>query len=201
MAELPRDPRQLAKDILSGKISIEDLAREQQRRRGVNVPPKQPEKYVPLPRVSQDATPPQPRSTMRQAPPPLGIPQTPPRPAQRPQPRPVAARPAQPPRQQVPRTRNPQPVRQAVRRTAEQTNQSTRMEVGRPLSSSKLSAQPAAGPGMTVAQPLSVEPSTIDPQTQRPMLLTLLRERNYLRQGILMAEILGPPRSLNDPWA
>ncbi len=33
MPEIPRDPRQLARDILSGKISVEDLAREQQRRR------------------------------------------------------------------------------------------------------------------------------------------------------------------------
>lgn len=33
MVDIPRDPRQLARDILSGKISIEDLAREQARRR------------------------------------------------------------------------------------------------------------------------------------------------------------------------
>lgn len=43
MPDMPNDPRQLARDILAGKISIEDLAREQARRRGGQMPaPPQP---------------------------------------------------------------------------------------------------------------------------------------------------------------
>ncbi len=34
MAEIPRDPRQLARDLLAGKISIQDVAKEQARRAG-----------------------------------------------------------------------------------------------------------------------------------------------------------------------
>lgn len=56
MADIPRDPRQLARDILAGKISIEDLAREQARRAGrapgspgAPMPQKLPDR-IPLPR-------------------------------------------------------------------------------------------------------------------------------------------------------
>jgi hypothetical protein len=38
MPDLPQDPRQLARDILAGKVSIEDLAREQARRRAGQAP-------------------------------------------------------------------------------------------------------------------------------------------------------------------
>jgi hypothetical protein len=38
MPDMPSDPRQLARDILAGKISIEELARQQARRRGMPAP-------------------------------------------------------------------------------------------------------------------------------------------------------------------
>ncbi|HVS70028.1 MAG TPA: hypothetical protein VHQ47_02105 [Phycisphaerae bacterium] len=58
MPDIPRDPRQLARDILAGKISLEDVAREQARRAGVPPPQArpgaiQPQKLpdrIPLPR-------------------------------------------------------------------------------------------------------------------------------------------------------
>src|SRR5207342_1609203 len=37
--DIPRDPRQLARDILSGKIKLEDLQRERQRQAGAAKPP------------------------------------------------------------------------------------------------------------------------------------------------------------------
>jgi hypothetical protein len=80
MADIPKDPRQLARDILAGKISIEDLAREQARRAGraaappgVPTPQKLPDR-IPLPRPAQPPpaqrkpTAPAPQQSRRSAP-------------------------------------------------------------------------------------------------------------------------------------
>ena len=51
MPDVPQDPRQLARDILSGKIKIEDLARQRQGQvRPVPPPQNRPPQQVPLPR-------------------------------------------------------------------------------------------------------------------------------------------------------
>ena len=63
MADLPKDPRQLARDILSGKISIEDLAREQARRKAGGLPSSRP---APPPPMQGSA--PAPRPAARPAP-------------------------------------------------------------------------------------------------------------------------------------
>src|SRR4051812_3972918 len=53
MPDLPRDPRQLARDILSGKVRIEDLAKERQLRGPGIPPPRPPGDKIPLPRPAQ----------------------------------------------------------------------------------------------------------------------------------------------------
>ena len=97
MADIPRDPRQLARDILAGKVRIEDLAKERQRAGGMPAPPPRPAERmpdkIPLPNMGRPAPTPQAR---RPAPPPP--PRQPPvkaKPLQKRPPQPVAAPPVQ----------------------------------------------------------------------------------------------------------
>lgn len=94
MADVPKDPRQLARDILAGKISIEDLAREQAKRRGAPPPPPPPQQQqrVPAPRPA-----PPPAASVPPAPPPQPQRRVPPQqPTARPQQRKVREKPRDP---------------------------------------------------------------------------------------------------------
>jgi len=176
MADVPRDPRQLARDILSGKVKIEDLQRERQMRAGgaPQVPAK-----IPLPRPVQQ---PAQRPIPQQRPAPLQRPAALPRPAARPVPQrgPVIVRQPQRP-VTVPAARMPAPAR-------------------------------AAMPPVPVQQPKSAQPMTaydlptvLSSQAQvsagakkELRLHQLMRSSRAVRQGIMMAEILGKPLSLRD---
>lgn len=160
MADVPRDPRQLARDILAGKVRIEDLQRQRQAR------PAGPAQQMPA----------------RQ---PMPRPQTPPqqRPLQRGMP------PVQPPRQAVPR-RMPPPLAPPLNRAA------------RP----QLTVPPPAQPRTPVqsiasapdAPDAAAAPTTAPAQAaRRPLRLQqLVHSKHALRQGILLAEVLGKPVSL-----
>jgi len=91
MPEIPRDPRQLARDILAGRVSLEDLAREQARRRGEAV--QAPAPAAPRPPVIKQ----QPQIPIARAQAPLPIP-----------PRPTPPRPQQQQRRQPPRPQQQQ---------------------------------------------------------------------------------------------
>jgi hypothetical protein len=163
MADIPRDPRQLARDILAGKVRIEDLQRERQARGGGSPPgPRTPEK-IPLPRPAQA------------------------RPQQRPQ-TPVQRPPAQrqvP--QQKPAQQRPAPVRQAPQAPRPPVRQVPIPEPPRP----------PAPPVMQAAQAYSPQAeSTKAPRGLR--LNDLVQSKRALRQGILLAEVLGKPISLRD---
>jgi hypothetical protein len=170
MSNVPRDPRQLARDILAGKISIEELAREQQRRRaGQQAAPRpqaRPQERVPMPRTAPPVQPQRP--VIRQATP------FPARPAQRPpqQSRPFPTTiPAPAPRQTQPR---PMPQQTQVESTT-----AAPQAAGEPLKP-LISLKPASAP--------------------RPAISRFFNTRASLRQGIIMAEILGKPVGLRDEW-
>jgi len=176
MADVPRDPRQLARDILSGKIKIEDLARERQRQAGGVVPPvrgPQVPAKIPLPRPVQQpmARPP----VVRQQP----IPQR------------------QPARQQVPaRTGRqvPAPVPQRGRGP-----QMERGDVAVPAKAREALVVPA-GQAQAYAQPAEIPPTVRQAVSggRRMVLREMLKSRQGIRQGILLAEVLGKPVGLRE---
>jgi hypothetical protein len=166
MPELPRDPRQLARDILSGKVRIEDLARQRQLRGpggAGTADPRMPDK-IPLPRSPQR------------------VPQPPyqaPRPQQRPMP-PVRQTPAPRPSGPYQRPQPPRPMPPPVQRQV-----SRPPPAAAPQPQTMAPAAPAPGPG---APPRVV--------ARRPVRMhQLVRSKLALRQGVLLAEILGPPVS------
>jgi len=166
--EVPRDPRQLARDILSGKIKIEDLARERQARQGVPVnlrPPAAPASRVPdkipLPRPA----PLPPRVPVPQARPPVRSPmpsRSQQKPSEFPQ-RPIPQRPAA-------RTVPPPPARQA-------------------LSPFVVTQTPPAAPARA---------AQLAPPARPMRLNAMLRSRRAMREGIIFAEIFGKPIALRD---
>ena len=163
MPDVPRDPRQLARDILSGKVRIEDLARERQMRGGMAPPggagPRMPQK-IPLPRP---VPPPVQRVPVQRVP--VRQPQRPMPPQQRPLPQ-QAQRPiAVPAQRQAPRPQYTVPPPQPV---------------------------------AVVAEPLS-EPAQVTRAVRRPTRLSeLVKSKHALRQGILLAEVLGKPVALRE---
>jgi len=181
MADIPRDPRQLARDILAGKISIEDLARERARQAGaaggaVPLPSKQPwtpPDKIPLPRTEpvqtpQASPPPPPRPVARPTPPPS--PHIPQRPVQRP---PVAIqtpqrRPVQQPVQPMARVQSPPEIKPAEIPVAEET----------PTVSKTASQITVGGAKLDVSK--------------------IMKNRTALRQCLVMAEVLGKPLALRD---
>jgi hypothetical protein len=173
MADIPRDPRQLARDILAGKVKIEDLARERQMRGGGMAAPQQQAK-IPLPRqVPAPSPPPMQRGPVRSAPMPM-----PQRPV--PQQRPI-------PQQRVPQ----RPLPQQAQRTV-------------PMPPPR---QPAARPVLTVPAPTPVVPAVAQrqaapvaagPKTRATRLAELVQSKHALRQGSLLAEVLGKPKALRD---
>ena len=221
MADVPRDPRQLARDILSGKISIEDLAREQARRRSQTVggPAALPQRPVTLP-PGQQARVPAPRPM-----PPMPPTQAP----RRPQgggsmggqiPGPIstnessvpAALPQSAPQRQVPTQRMPTPVSRPPQplRSRAQLPTATRPVVRAP--GSKVPAPVAIPP-----KPLLVKPaeSAMGAATRQadaaasaqaasaaavvPLAQSIgrsLRNRAIARRAILLSEILQPPLAL-----
>ena len=165
MADVPRDPRQLARDILSGKVRIEDLARERQMRAGggggikpVGPAARAPER-IPLPR----------QAPLRPVPP---------------------ARPVQ--RIPVP------PVRRPV--LAPPANQTPRMPM--PVQQSRVvRAAPVMAPAVAkvvASRPPAAEPPRVGVPRRRVSVRDLVRSRTALRQGIVMAEVLGTPVGLRD---
>ncbi len=200
MPEVPRDPRQLARDILSGKISIEELAREQQRQRAAKagggnpappvqqprVPPVSPQARVPQPR--QPLTPPGVRSVPR--PPPS--PPPPPRPVQRqpqgfPQMPPAQRRPTPAPQ------RAPQPQQPArgpqIQRPAPQ--QLLTRPANLPISQQQ---QPPAA----YAMPQGVSDVRSAPLPPTISARDIKGNRTALRNAILMSEILAKPLALRE---
>ena len=164
MPDIPKDPRQLARDILAGRISLEDLAREQARRRSGPGAPVRPASNIP---TSPDARVP------------AALPMQ-----NRPQARP-AARPPQQAQQ-----RRPAPQAPARRPTA----------AAQPPRGPNFVMPAAAPPAAPAAAPAAPpQPSRTTPkQDARTSLLASFKNRTTLRQGVLLAEILGKPLSLRD---
>lgn len=111
MADLPQDPRQLARDILSGKIKLEDLQREQARRQAAAQRQPAEDRPVPLPNFNRPAERPAPQARPEAAR--IPLPTHRPRPqAQRPQ-QPKAVRKVRreaPPVRPIPPASEPEPV-------------------------------------------------------------------------------------------
>jgi hypothetical protein len=167
MADIPRDPRQLARDILAGKVRIEDLARERQMRAGGLPTPalRQPQAQVPA---------------SRQAPMP---PPVRPAPLQRPAPRMPVQRPMMP--QQARPVQRPMVV-PVVR------------QVQRPLQVT-IAPSPTTTPPQVVRPAVTPEPVAVAKAGPRPARIQeLVKSKRALRQGILMAEILGKPIALRE---
>jgi len=183
MSQTPRDPRQLARDILSGKISIEDLAREQANRRAAGGGPPAPPRQVPPPNYQRPAPSPglgsgQNMPPAQSMPPPQSAPRRAPAPAYRPPPRQV-----QPPRQPARR-----PVQRATPRIA------IRQPVAPPLPPQSLAAKlNVSVPTEAPVAPTSAQPAMAD----APRAISILN-RASLRRAILLHEILSPPLALRD---
>ena len=193
MPDVPRDPRQLARDILSGKIPIEDLAREQARARGgagsggrVGPVP------TPPPLQQRAPTPFQPRPPVQASPMPQKMPMPVQRPMQRapasfPQRRPVPAPRPQPPRPVLPQGRSTGPLKV----TAQPAAVSARSGGALAPTQAQVAAHDAA-----VATALS----TLQQATPQAQVRMMLKAGATVRQGILLAEILGPPAAMRDQW-
>ena len=161
MADIPRDPRQLARDILAGKVRIEDLARERQMRAGGLPTPalRQPQARVPAPRPAPMQPP---------------VQRAPVRPVQRP----IPMRPLQQPQRLVQR-----PVAAPVVRQPQRPLQVT---IAPPPP-----VQPAIAP--------TPEPATVTKAARLPTRIRdMVRSKQALRQGIVLAEVLGKPVALRD---
>ncbi len=182
MSQVPQDPRQLARDILSGKVKIEDLARMRQQRAG--------------------GAPGGGAGTAGAGRPAGGGMQ--PIPVQRPM--------IRPPQQQVVQRMPPAQVKQVPVRGSVQTQRPVARQMGR-------SPQQVRGPQIVPAR----APATVRPVTAplAPMQMEykqaqdspakvaavvpkgfgikeLLRDKRGLRQGILLAEVLGRPVGMRD---
>jgi len=172
MPEIPRDPRQLARDILSGKIKLEDLQRERQRQAAV--PPasaKQQVRQVPIgpgtgrPVSSQmpsmpGARPPQTLSSQR----------------------PTAFPPRQAP---APSARRQFPVPPPVRTVP-------------PPKPARTETAPLAPVQKEYAQ-ASDTPAKPAKAARKPARISeMVKSRQSLRQAVLLSEILGKPISLRD---
>ncbi len=143
MPDMPSDPRQLARDILAGKISIEDLAREQARRRGGQqpAPPRPMNRPVIVPPAQpRMASPPiQTIPTVRQAPP------------------------IQPVRRPSP-IQTSRPVAQPVRR---QPNIEVRRPLTQPATTTRQRSVAPPAPVQTLVQPVSIHGMLRDPRNRR----------------------------------
>ena len=169
MPEIPRDPRQLARDILAGKVRIEDLARERQMRGGGGG-------AVPAPRVPQMI--PQPRPV----PPPVQ--RVPVRQPQRPMP---------PQQRSMPSQQRPMPQRQMP---AQQQRTIPMPQQRMPQRPQSVVAVPHAVPQAAATMP---EPPVVARAVRKTAKLNeLVLSKQALRQGILLAEVLGKPVALRD---
>lgn len=177
MAEIPRDPRQLARDILSGKIKLEDLQRERQRQ-GARPPP--------------PSTPPPPR----QAP-------TAPPPVMREQ-RPVKEVPIGPgtrmPEQVRTQPQSGRPLPTTVR--GGQFPGKGRSFPGKapppPPAPPKRVETPIAPVQAEYEQAHDVPAKAAKPARRAVKMKDLMKSRLAIRQGILLSEILGKPVALRE---
>jgi hypothetical protein len=181
MPETPRDPRQLARDILAGRIKIEDLAKERQGTAPTQqrANPQLPD-AVPLPRpvahVPMGASRPQmqPQSTLE-------------RPPQRaPQPTPNRTPAKAKPLQVKPVQAVPPPVqRQAA--TTPQAAQTAAQAYG---------GAKTATIAATMETALGVQP--VKHKHKGGGLAQFMRSKNSLRQAIILSEVLNKPLSMRD---
>lgn len=172
---IPRDPRQLARDILAGKVSIEELAREQARRRtqkvgGPAALPQQSRATAPSDRTGPARVP---APVIAKQPIPARASGLPPMPTAQPMPQrgPVINRiPSQKP-----------PVRVLAPRV-------TTLPPPMPAQASKpLGGKPEALPAVTGSPSVRVTSRTI---------AQALKNRNICRRAMIMSEILQPPLAL-----
>jgi hypothetical protein len=164
MADVPRDPRQLARDILAGRVRIEDLARERQMRGGAPAPGLQAK--IPAPRQVTPPRPPPMMPSVQRAP-------------VRPVPRPMAPRPMMP--------QPPRPVQRPMG-----------VPVIRQPASAPLRVT-VAPPSPTAREIVLPEPLATARALRRPGRIDeLVKSKRALRQGILLAEVLGKPVALRD---
>lgn len=168
MADIPQDPRQLARDILSGKIKLEDLQREQQRRQaGAPKPAARPaeDRPIPLPNMKRP----------QEAPPPANRQETIPMPAPLP----------------VPQKRQPAPQRRPIPQQQKKVRQEPPKPV-RPMPPAEPARQTQATPPATVATSQAQKNAA----TTRNVIKTAMRNPRSLRHAILLSEVLQPPVSM-----
>lgn len=198
MADVPKDPRQLARDILSGKISIEDLARAQARARGGRVGPAAAPPLQQRPPMQQ-----QPRPPMQASPMPLAQ-------AMPPQQRPVQqiqriAAPMQrgpaplPQRRPLPAPR-PQPPRPAQQQRRASTPLQVTVQPPAPTARSGGALAPTRAQVAVQDAAAAKVRTDIHKATPQARVRVMLKHRSTVREGILLAEILGPPASMRDTW-
>ncbi len=177
MADLPKDPRLLAQEILAGRISIQDLAREQARRRAAENNP---------------AVGPQPAN--RPPPPATAKARAAPRPASG-QIRPGGGNPP-PTRKAVPPVRVVKPppsVASGIRRPA--TGAVIKLKAAPPPQSGPVSAPNAAqiAKRNAPAVPTSASPRVSRERDSLSVIRRVLASPSNVRTVYLMSELLGPP--------
>ncbi len=191
MADIPRDPNELAREILSGRITIEQLAREQARRRAPQAAGAAPSPRAPAV-PAQRSIPPRPGAFAPGSRPIRVVPQ------------PTA--PVRPPAEFT-ATRRVIPERtvagsaspgRTVRATATIfPQQPARRRLSRSVSEGAAVA-PRAATSKTTAPGPSAAPSAVAaaPQTLRQVLGKVLTSRSGLRSVVILSEIIQPPLAL-----
>ena len=193
MADIPRDPNELAREILSGRITIEQLAREQARRRAA-----QAAGAAPLPRApavpGQRSIPPRPGALAPGSRPIRVVPQptAPVRPPaeftaiRRVDPERTVAGPAGPGRT-VRAAATIFPQQPAPTRLSRSVSEGAAV-APRAATSKTTAPRPPAAPSAVAAAP----------QTLRQVLGKVLTSRSGLRSVVILSEIIQPPLALRE---
>ena len=172
MPDVPRDPRQLARDILAGRVKIEDLARERQMRAPGSSPPPA-HRQIPLPRPAQNM----PRPIQVQNPTPL----------------PPARRLQQPVQRPAPMQRPVPLQRQTPQRPVPQRPSYTSSRPG--YTSPTPPPQPVSSVNLEEITPIAPIRSG---KNKGIRIKEMARSRHALRQGFILSEVLGKPLALRD---
>jgi len=178
MGQAPRDPDQLARDILAGRISIQDLAREQARRRaaarGVPTAPVRPAP-LPPPRAIPQQQIPVARSVQVAGPAQQRVVRLPPQPSRTNRPNPPVA-PTSPVAKTSPAVKDPYAIGSLV---------------SMQLSPAAKAAMPRSGSNV---------PPAAAPRSRTQVMRKILSSRQGLRTLFLASEILNKPLALRrDP--
>lgn len=207
---IPRDPRQLARDILAGKVSIEELAREQARRRSQTVggptalPPQRQAESGPVPQATRVPAP----VNLGAKPQPMNIPQS--RDVGNsqsgvPMPLPQSAPSRQLPSQRMPSkvAKAPQPLRPRVQTAPKpaMTYQSTKLpeeaqNTAYDLPTAKGSPTTSSGVGNQSRGQAGGGGKTANQGSTASKIALALRNKNVARRAMILSEILQPPVSL-----